>query len=810
MTEATLAQSKYEAKYILNGLSCASCADKIEKAVQELPYVLDAEMNFAVGKILVHGKSEKVENMTEELQELVNQIENGVTVENENSKKAESSKKYIFEGLCCYNCAAKIEEEVNNLPKVEKAELNIATSKMIVKGEAILDSSFQKELQEISDRIEPGVTVIEDSNTKRKNSDQGYSQADKNNSESESSYPKSRFWPGTVLFAVAIILFEIPAIRSRLSGIPILVEWALFATSYILIGGPVLKAAFRNIKKGQVFDENFLMSIATLGAFAIQEFPEGVAVMLFYMVGEMFQEKAVDRSRRSIKSLMDIRPDYANLKNGDNTEKVDPEDVHIGDIILIKPGEKIPLDGEVVEGSSMVDTSALTGESVPRKVEQGEDVLSGMINKDGLITVKVSKEYGQSTVSKILDLVENATAKKAPTEKFITKFARYYTPVVVYFALAMAVLPPLFLPGADFSDWIYRALIFLVVSCPCALVVSIPLGFFGGIGRASRQGILVKGGNYLEALNNVKQIVFDKTGTLTKGEFAVNRVKVYNDFSKDEVLMKAAYAESHSTHPIAKSILEAYKEEIENNRIEDYQEISGHGIKAVIDGQEVMAGNIKLMEKENIDFQQADEDGTIVYLTIDNTFAGYITITDEIKADAAEAIRDLKKLGVEKITMLTGDRETVAENVASRLGLDDYYAELLPNQKVEKVEDLLDAIDKKDKLIFVGDGINDAPVLARSDIGVAMGGLGSDAAIEAADVVLMTDEPSKLVTAIKTARKTRQVVWQNVAMALGIKGIVLTMGVFGIATMWEAVFADVGVAVLAVLNAMRISHNVSG
>jgi Cd2+/Zn2+-exporting ATPase len=550
------------------------------------------------------------------------------------------------------------------------------------------------------------------------------------------------------------------------------------------------------------------MGIATIGAFAIQEFPEGVAVMLFYMVGEMFQEKAVDRSRRSIKSLMDIRPDYANLKTDDGTQRVDPESVQIGDVILIKPGEKVPLDGEVLEGSSMLDTSALTGESVPRKVEPGEDVLGGMINKNGLLTVKVNKEYGQSTVAKILDLVENASGKKAPTEQFITKFARYYTPVVVYAALAIAVLPPLFLPGAVFVDWFYRALIFLVISCPCALVVSIPLGFFGGIGRASRQGILVKGGNYLEALNNVTEIVFDKTGTLTKGEFSVSKVESYNGFKKNEILAKAAYAESHSTHPIAKSILEAYEQDIETDKIDDYQEISGHGIRAVIDDQEVLAGNIKLMNKENIDCQEADEDGTIVYLAIDKKYAGYITITDEIKADTAEAIKGLKKLGIRNLTMLTGDRKAVAESVAARLGLDNYYAELLPDQKVEKVEELLTNKDEKDKLIFVGDGINDAPVLARSDIGVAMGGLGSDAAIEAADVVLMTDEPSKLITAIETARKTKRIVWQNIIVSLAVKGFFVVLGALGMATIWEAVFADVGVALLAVLNAMRISRNV--
>jgi len=724
--------------------------------------------------------------------------------------KSKHKAKYILNGLSCSNCADKIEKAVDDLYQVDKVELNFATSKMIIEGEAIADSSFMENLQEIADRIEPGLTIREaESKANKENSnDNSHAQDYSHGTEEENSYMKRRFWPGVVLFVIAIILFEIPAISTKVAEMPAFIEWILYGSSYLLIGGPVLMAAYKNIKRGQVFDENFLMGIATIGAFAIQEFPEGVAVMLFYMVGEMFQEKAVDRSRRSIKSLMDIRPDYANLKTDDGIQKVDPEGVQIGDVILIKPGEKVPLDGEVLDGSSMLDTSALTGESVPRKVEPGEDVLGGMINKNGLLTVKVNKEYGQSTVAKILELVENASGKKAPTEKFITKFARYYTPVVVYAALAMAVLPPLFLPGATFSEWLYRALIFLVISCPCALVVSIPLGFFGGIGRASRQGILVKGGNYLEALNNVTEIVFDKTGTLTKGEFSVSKVESYNGFKKNEILAKAAYAESHSTHPIAKSILEAYEKNIETDKIDDYQEISGHGIRAVIDDQEVLAGNIKLMNKENIDCQEADEDGTIVYLAIDKKYAGYITITDEIKADTAEAIKGLKKLGIRNLTMLTGDRKAVAESVAARLGLDNYYAELLPDQKVEKVEELLTNKDEKDKLIFVGDGINDAPVLARSDIGVAMGGLGSDAAIEAADVVLMTDEPSKLITAIETARKTRRIVWQNIIVSLAVKGFFVVLGALGMATIWEAVFADVGVALLAVLNAMRISRNV--
>ena len=722
------------------------------------------------------------------------------TLEKENKKE---KKKYELNGLACTNCAAKIEDEVANLENVEEVSLNFASSSITVEGDNV-DSSFENELQSIADRIEPGLKV-RDTDGENNFSD-AESENTQNNKEqdSEDNYMKWRFIPGVILFAAALILFKIPLTAAQIGELPAYLEWIFFGSSYLLVGGPVLMSAYRNIKAGKVFDENFLMVVATIGAFAIQEFPEAVAVMLFYMVGEMFQQKAVDRSRRSIEELMDIRPEYANLKNGDKTIKVDPNDVKIGDIIIIKPGEKVPLDGEVIEGSSMLDTSALTGESVPRKVKSGEEVLSGMINKTGVLAVSVTKEYNESTVSKILELVENASSKKAPTEKFITKFARYYTPAVVYTALAIAVLPPIFMADAVFADWFYRALIFLVVSCPCALVVSIPLGFFGGIGKASQEGVLVKGGNYLEALNNVNQIVFDKTGTLTRGEFAVTEIEAQNNYSKNEVLKFAAYAESHSNHPIAKSIKEAYSEEIDNNRVKNYKEISGHGIKAEIDGSEVLAGNEKLMQQEDIKYPKTEADGTAVYLAVAGQYAGTIIITDQIKEDSKEAVKSLKKLGIEKLTMLTGDRENVAAKVAQKLGLDSYFAELLPDDKVEKVEELLGKQKKGDKLIFVGDGINDAPVLARSDIGVAMGGLGSDAAIEAADVVLMTDEPNKLVTAVNIAKRTRKIVWQNIGLALGIKGVVLIMGAFGMATMWEAVFADVGVALLAVLNSMRI------
>ncbi|CZR04129.1 Cd2+/Zn2+-exporting ATPase [Trichococcus flocculiformis] len=528
--------------------------------------------------------------------------------------------------------------------------------------------------------------------------------------------------------------------------------------------------------------------------------------MLFYQVGEFFQNLAVNRSRRSIAELMDIRPDYANLKDGDDIKIVSPEDVLIGEYIIVKPGEKVPLDGVVVEGKSMVDTSALTGESVPREVEVGNEVYGGFINKNGLLTIEVKKEFGESTVSRILELVENASSRKAPTEQFITKFARIYTPIVVVAALALAIIPPLVVQGATFSDWIYRALVFLVISCPCALVVSIPLGFFGGIGGASKNGILIKGGNYLEALNNVDTVIFDKTGTLTKGVFKVTEIKAVQNISNDELLMYAAYAENYSNHPIAQSIVEAYGKEIDKGVIEAHEELPGLGLKVNVKGKEIFAGNAKLMAEKEIAIEENDDLGTIVYIAIDGSYAGSIIISDEIKKDSEKLVSDLKALGVKKTVMLTGDNKKVGDKVGKQLGLDVVYSELLPDQKVEKLELLYNQKSTKGRIVFVGDGINDAPVLARADVGVAMGGLGSDAAIEAADVVLMTDEPSKLITAIKISKRTRSIVLQNIVLAFVVKGIVLILGAGGLATMWEAVFADVGVALIAVLNAMRVMN----
>ena len=583
-------------------------------------------------------------------------------------------------------------------------------------------------------------------------------------------------------------------------------EWInniIYIISYIIVGFEIIKKAIRNITRGKVFDENFLMTIATIGAFGIGEFPEAVAVMLFYQVGELFQSYAVDKSRKSISSLMDIRPDYANVERNGELQKVDPDDVKIGEIIVVKPGEKVPLDGNIVEGKSSLDTKALTGESLPREATEAEEVLSGSINLNGVIKIEVTKEYGESTVSKILDLVENASSKKSKSENFITKFAQYYTPIVVAIAVFLAILPPIIIKDAVFSDWLYRALSFLVVSCPCALVISIPLSFFGGIGGASKMGVLIKGSNYLEAIANTEIVVFDKTGTLTEGVFEVQKIKAI-DISKEELLKIAAYSENYSNHPIALSVKKAYNKEIDEKQIVKTQELSGLGIVARIGEQDVLVGNEKLMNEKQIKFTKCNDIGTILYVAIEKKYVGYIVIADKIKDDAVKAIKGLKKNNIKETVMLTGDRKNVGENVAKKLGLDKVYTELLPDGKVEKVEKLLKEKSKKGKLAFVGDGINDAPVLAISDIGIAMGGLGSDAAIEAADVVLMTDEPSKIVDTIHLSKKTMKIVKENIIFAIFIKVLVLILSAFGISTMWEAVFADVGVSVIAIINALRV------
>jgi Cd2+/Zn2+-exporting ATPase len=689
-------------------------------------------------------------------------------------------KEYILEGLCCPLCAEKIQKRIRRLEGVAAAEVDFAAQRLLLEVE---DGQKLEGIVERAARIarqyEPEIIFVERAKRAEKT-------AKKTTAGWKTGLYYAGLGAGTVLFAVAVIFdFSRPA------------ELALFLVSYLFIGGEVVLRALGNIARGQVFDENFLMSIATAGAFAIGEYPEGVAVMLFYQIGELFQRLAVGRSRRSITALMDIRPDLANLKTEKGVERVAPERVAVGDYIVVRPGEKVPLDGMVAEGRSALDTSALTGEALPRDVEPGSEILSGSINQNGLLTVRVAKVFGESTVSKILELVQSAGGRKSRAENFITKFARYYTPAVVFAAAALAVIPPLFVVGASFADWLGRALVFLVVSCPCALVISIPLSFFGGIGGASKNGILIKGSNYLEALNSVDTVVFDKTGTLTKGVFTVAGVVPAAGFEGEELLRLAARAESASTHPIAVSVRAAYGREIEP--ADEVEEIAGQGIRARFEGKTVLAGNSGLLGAA----PPADTAGTVVHISVDGRYAGHIVISDEVKPDSRQAIGALRGAGVKKIVMLTGDRSAAGERVAEELGLDTVYAELLPHQKVEKLEELERGKSGRGSLVFVGDGINDAPVLARADVGVAMGGIGSDAAIEAADVVLMTDEPSKIATAIRIAGKTRNIVWQNIAFALGVKIVILVLGAAGLATMWEAVFGDVGVAVIAILNAMR-------
>ena len=617
-----------------------------------------------------------------------------------------------------------------------------------------------------------------------------------------------------VIFAIAMVLNILNLSYTKFAfyiignEIEISIANILFIISYIIVGFDIVKKALRNITRGKIFDENFLMTVATIGAFFVGEFPEAVTVMLFYQIGELFQSFAVDKSRKSIASLMDIRPDYANLVDGDDIKKVKPDTVKIGDIILVKPGEKIPLDGIIIEGESFIDTKALTGESVPRSVKSGENVLSGTINQTGILKVKVEKKFGESTVSKILDLVENASSKKSKSENFISKFARYYTPIVVIIAVILAIVPPLIIKDSTFQTWIYRALSFLVVSCPCALVISIPLSFFGGIGRCSKEGILVKGSNYLEALANADIAVFDKTGTLTQGVFDVQKIET-NSMDENEFLKLVAHCEHYSNHPIADSIKKKYGEEIQTSIISDVDEIPGHGISAVIENKKVLVGNSKLMEKYDIEFAKQNEIGTIVYVAVDGKFEGYILINDEVKKDSKQAISDLKKSGIRKTIMLTGDKKEVGENVAKELELHEVYTDLLPTDKVEKVKQLIsekNGHNKNSKLFFVGDGINDSPVLALSDIGIAMGGLGSDSAIEAADIVIMTDEPSKINTAIKISKKTLRIAKENIYFAIIIKILVLLLSALGVATMWMAVFADVGVSIIAILNSMRVLY----
>jgi len=685
-------------------------------------------------------------------------------------------KKLKLEGLDCASCAYEIEEALKK-EGFEFALVNFPTKEVVIEGDI-------EKAKEIIKRVEPGVKIIEKD------------EHDRNHDHDDLKKMLYFIIPSLLLFIIGILLRYYYEMDNAF-------VFGIFTMSYLLVGWKVLRNAVVNSVRGNVFDENFLITIATLGAFAIREYPEAVGVMLFYVVGEFFQDLAVNRSRRSIKSLLALKAEYASLKVGEKIVKVKPEELKVGDIIVIKPGERVPVDGIIIEGSSNVDTSALTGESVPRTVKEGEEILSGMVNLSGLLTVKVTKELKESTISRILELVENASARKAKTEKLITRFARYYTPAVVGLAALIALIPPLAF-GEPFSDWLYRALVLLVISCPCALVLSIPLGYFGGIGKSAREGILVKGSNFLDALSKATIVAFDKTGTLTKGVFKVTKIEMRNGFTEEEIIKFAALAEAHSNHPIAKAIKEAYGKEINEAEIKEHENIAGHGVKARIDGVEVMVGNDRLLHRFNIEHDTCRVKGTVAHVVINGKYAGYIIISDEIKEDAPIAVRDLKRLGVKRVIMVTGDNREVAAEIAKQLGLDSFYAELLPEDKVKIIEELEKEKAPNDKVVFVGDGINDAPVLARADVGVAMGALGSDAAIETADVVIMDDKPAKLPTGIRVARKTQRIVWQNIVFALGVKLAFISLGILGEATMWEAVFADVGVALIAVFNAMRI------
>ncbi|WP_337035596.1 heavy metal translocating P-type ATPase [Paenibacillus illinoisensis] len=779
-------QEQVKRELLLDGLDCANCALKIENGVKKIKGITDCSVNFVTKTLLVHTTSDMDEHVMEEAKRKVLRLEPHIRI-----------------------------SEKGRLPLGNQASAGLGDP---------LDGHLHTHAENAAeghDHNHAGHSHDHDHHegahhhshghgahhhAHDHHSHAGHDQGHSHDHDAHAGHSHehgagqtkvllTRLAAGSALLAAAI--------WSPLDG---WAQLALYIVAYLIAGGDIVLQACKNIIRGQVFDEYFLMSVATIGAFAIGEYPEGVAVMLFYQLGELFQGMAVNRSRKSIQSLMDIRPDYANILvgSGDETKRVSPEDVRIGDRIVVRAGEKVPLDGLVKSGHSMVDTSALTGESVPRELEPGSDVLSGFVNKNGMLTIEVTKTFGESTVSKILDLVQNASSRKAKTEHFISKFARYYTPVVVILAALIAFVPPLVLSGATFADWIYRALVFLVISCPCALVVSIPLGFFGGIGAASRNGILVKGSNYLEALNDVKIVVFDKTGTLTKGVFNVTAIRPDGGRTEGELMELAAIAEAQSNHPIAESIRAAWAKDIRTQGVEGYDEVAGHGIRVRVDGREVLAGNAKLMEQAGITYTKPETVGTVVHVAEAGAYAGHLIIADEVKDDAAAAIQALKTLGIRKTVMLTGDAKAVGEAVGQQLGVDEVYAELLPQHKVERLEELEAGKSPKEKMVFVGDGINDTPVLARADVGVAMGGLGSDAAIEAADVVIMTDEPSRLASAIRIAKRTRMIVWQNIGFALGVKVIFLLLGVFGIATMWEAVFSDVGVTVLAVLNAMRV------
>lgn len=894
--------------FLLEGLNCAHCAEKINDKVSKLDYVENSNMNFVAKKLSVFMENESItEANVSKIAKIIHDTESGLTVsllknkilgkinfDNKGNiikseKKDEIDKNkvirvdFLLNNLNCAHCAEKINDKVGKLAYVENSNMNFVAKKLSVFAKAgDITKQHMSEIAKIIHETESGLTVsllknkvvgaiefdnkgniVESGNTARNGRiDLNVLYANRNNSEEhhhehgescgcgghhhehdhgeecgcgghhhdhdhgeecgcgghhhdhehEEIKPKKVEKPKEKkeinkdlikiiigVFVYAFGIYEMAVGNTGTFGV------VVFLAAYILIGGDVLLKAAKNLFRGQVMDENFLMSIATIGAIAIGEHSEAVGVMLFYKIGEYLQQKAVGQSRKSISALMEIKAEFANLVQGGKIIQVDPEEVEVGDVIVVKPGEKVPLDGIVTEGEAMLDTSAITGESVLRSVKPGEEVVSGTINTNALIYVRVTKEYGESTVAKILDMVENAGSRKSQTENFISRFCRYYTPIVVGLALAVAFIPPLVIEGAVFRDWLYRGLIFLVVSCPCALVLSIPLSFFGGIGSASKNGILIKGSNYLEALRKVDTVVLDKTGTITKGVFKVTEINPVG-MSEDELLRFAAIAEANSNHPIAKSIMESYnekfEEEVKLSEIDKYEEIAAHGIKVLYHGKTILAGSSKLLDSENVKYEKVDEVGTTVYVAVDGKYAGCIVISDQIKEDSKKAIEEMRKVGITNVVMLTGDNEAAAAKIAKEVGVDKYYSGLLPNQKVEMLEEIASK-NSTGNTAFIGDGINDAPVLARADVGIAMGGVGSDAAIEASDIVFMTDELSKLPIAKRISEKTNKIVWQNIVFAMGVKVIVMLMSTGGVANMWEAIFADVGVALIAVLNAMR-------
>ncbi len=712
------------------------------------------------------------------------------------------NREYYLKGLDCPNCSAKIENDINKLEYVKSARVNLVKQYLYVEFDGVDEKNLDKDVKNIVFSYEPDVNVmtkeVSDGREAKKesHSHEDPHQDSENDDEDDSRKDLIKIIAGGVIYAAALIL-------NAATDLPFPAYIAMLAVSYIILGGEIILNALKNIANGHIFDENFLMTVSTVGAFAIGEYPEAVAVMLFYTIGEFFQSVAVRRSRKSIKKLLEIRPETATVVRNGREITIDPEHVELGETLIIRPGERIPIDGTVTEGESSIDTKAVTGESLPKDVCAGDEVLSGCINMSGVLKIRTAKSFGESTASRIIELVENASSNKATAENFITTFAKYYTPAVVLAAALLAVLPPLFF-GERWEDWLYRGFSFLVISCPCALVISIPLAYFGGIGSASRHGILVKGGNYLEALNSADTMVFDKTGTITKGVFKVSEIIPAEGITEKETLLEAAYAEAFSNHPIAKSITDHFAMDIDRNSISDYEEFSGYGVRAIWDGRVLLAGNEKLMESRNVDFSVCSKPGTKIYVAVDGKYSGCIIISDEIRPDSKTAIDRLKKLGIVKTVMLTGDSENIAADIAKRTGIDEYHAELLPHEKVEILKKLKENCQKNKRIAFAGDGINDAPSLSCADIGIAMGGIGSDAAIEAADFVIMTDEPSKIADAVKIARETKKTVIANIIFALGVKAIFLILSAFGLANMWQAVFADVGVALIAILNSIRI------